>query len=542
MIRSRNLRLAAEIAHKEEWAEESPMSAGDTVGCMLDLDGREIRFSVNGECNKFVFRSISVDSAYYPAMSMQAGVVDVNFGERALKFLPEGYTPVAEEQKKQMRAQNKQMRAEIEAMDTEIEALDTHPHRGAEANDETLLGRKAKYDAATAASEASMKIIEDRIDDLGTILRNPDPSGALYVLGLLDKLDEAARGGGEAAALSHQDPRRFPLASRSNVVVADRRQTAMRKPVGDGRIVLAGAWGAKEEQLRTLEKENRDLAERCARAEAAELQSRKDRAKWRSEAAAHEAARRADAGMAGAMEVERLLRLEQLREREELWRMASEDCALRRGESKDAKRSWTAASRDLAAKAQALEASTRTLAAADAENAKLTDRVHRAETRLARVEKALECEARAKEVLAHAKAQKEKHVCVLLKERDRLQAAHRSALHRLAKLGVAEDAPRQKPPVRVVSRTPPRTAAAPAVVSPEEATSVLALDVALPSTGGARAIRKLREREERHATELAVAQHQLRKATEKATALQVRFANKQARDAAERIFRQPFSG
>ena len=382
-------------------------------------------------------------------------------------------------------------------------------------------------------------------------------------------------------------PRRFPLASRSNVVVADRRQTAMRKPVGDGRIVLAGAWGAKEEQLRTLEKENRDLAERCAKAEAAELQSRKDRAKWRSEAAAHEAARRADAGMAGAMEVERLLRLEQLREREELWRMASEDCALRRRESKDAKRSWTAASRDLAAKAQALEASTRTLAAADAENAKLTDRVHRAETRLARVEKALECEARAKEVLAHAKAQKEKHVCVLLKERDRLQAAHRSALHRLAKLGVAEDAPRQKPPVRVVSRTPPRTAAAPAVVSPEEATSVLALDVALPSPGGvpakalfagdddaasdgsapsptpradpaptptpprcrdthadaqARAIRKLREREERHATELAVAQHQLRKATEKATALQVRFANKQARDAAERIFRKPFSG
>jgi hypothetical protein len=138
-------------------------------------------------------------------MSMQAGVVDVNFGERALKFLPEGYTPVAEEQKKQMRAQNKQMSAEIEAIDTEIEALDTQPHRGAEANDETLLGRKAKYDAATAASEASMKIIEDRIDDLGTILRNPDPSGALYVLGLLDKLDEAARGAGEAAAPSHQD-------------------------------------------------------------------------------------------------------------------------------------------------------------------------------------------------------------------------------------------------------------------------------------------------------------------------------------------------
>ena len=68
-------------------------------------------------------------------------------------------------------------------------------------------------------------------------------------------------------------PRRIPLASRSNVVVADRRQTAMRKPVGDGRIVLAGAWGAKEEQLRNLEKENRDLAERCAKAEAQHRQA-----------------------------------------------------------------------------------------------------------------------------------------------------------------------------------------------------------------------------------------------------------------------------
>ena len=36
-------------------------------------------------------------------------------------------------------------------------------------------------------------------EDLATKLQNPDSSGALYVLGLLDKLDEAARDG-EAAA------------------------------------------------------------------------------------------------------------------------------------------------------------------------------------------------------------------------------------------------------------------------------------------------------------------------------------------------------
>ena len=177
-------------------------SVGDTVGFMLDLDGREIRFSVNGECNEFVFRSIG-SVGYYPALSMRAGVVDINFGgSRALKFLPNGYTPVAEEIKKQMRA-------ERDALDTKIEAMETQLRRGTEQlgvkkkHEATLLEINAKYEAATAASEASMKIIEERIDDLKkTVLQNDDPSGALYVLELLDKLDEAARDAGEAAAPS----------------------------------------------------------------------------------------------------------------------------------------------------------------------------------------------------------------------------------------------------------------------------------------------------------------------------------------------------
>ena len=192
----------------EECYEESkPLlwSVGDTVGFMLDLDGREIRFSVNGECNEFVFRSIG-SVGYYPALSMRAGVVDINFGgSRALKFLPNGYTPVAEEIKKQMRA-------ERDALDTKIEAMETQLRRGTERlgvkkkHEATLLEINAKYEAATAASEASMKIIEDRLDDLdmGPFINNRDPSGALYVLGLLDKLDEAARGAGEAAAPSHE--------------------------------------------------------------------------------------------------------------------------------------------------------------------------------------------------------------------------------------------------------------------------------------------------------------------------------------------------
>ena len=134
---------------------------------------------------------------------MRAGVVDINFGgSRALKFLPNGYTPVAEEIKKQMRA-------ERDALDTKIEAMETQLRRGTEQlgvkkkHEATLLEINAKYEAATAASEASMKIIEERIDDLKkTVLQNDDPSGALYVLELLDKLDEAARGAGDAAAPS----------------------------------------------------------------------------------------------------------------------------------------------------------------------------------------------------------------------------------------------------------------------------------------------------------------------------------------------------
>ena len=91
-----------------------------------------------------------------PVLSMSSGVVDVNYGERELKFLPEGYAPVAE-------------------------CLD-RPYRlsDVELNER---GRRAK--------------------ELEKILANPDPSGALYVLSLLDKLDEAARGAGEAAAPDH---------------------------------------------------------------------------------------------------------------------------------------------------------------------------------------------------------------------------------------------------------------------------------------------------------------------------------------------------
>ena len=146
-------------------ADRPHWSVGDVVGLLLDLDGREIRFSINGECHEFVFRSISVDSAYMPVLSMSSGVVDVNYGERELKFLPEGYAPVANWRTKLLHAARRTSREEPDGV-------------------YTLL---------------------DREKELTETLSNPDPSGALYVLSLLDKLDEAARGRGEAAAPDHPE-------------------------------------------------------------------------------------------------------------------------------------------------------------------------------------------------------------------------------------------------------------------------------------------------------------------------------------------------
>ena len=121
--------------------------------------------AVVSRANEFVFRSISVDSAYMPVLSMSSGVVDVNYGERELKFLPEGYAPVANWRTKLLHAARRTSREEPDGV-------------------YTLL---------------------DREKELTETLSNPDPSGALYVLSLLDKLDEAARGRGEAAAPDHPE-------------------------------------------------------------------------------------------------------------------------------------------------------------------------------------------------------------------------------------------------------------------------------------------------------------------------------------------------
>ena len=158
-------------------ADRPHWSVGDVVGLLLDLDGREIRFSINGILHKHKFGYIIVDSAgYFPTMSMSSGVVDVNYGERELRFLPEGYAPVAE-------------------------FLDPPLPEGY-----APLPLPAEFlDPPFQLTAAEFNERGERAKELEKILANPDPSGALYVLSLLDKLDEAARAAGEAAAPDHPD-------------------------------------------------------------------------------------------------------------------------------------------------------------------------------------------------------------------------------------------------------------------------------------------------------------------------------------------------
>ena len=86
-------------------------------------------------------------------------------------------------------------------------------------------------------------------EELATKLQNPDSSGALYVLGLLDKLDEAARGDGEAAALDH------PGASGSSPSVW------RRASVEDyGRSMRLALEDLAESDRREIERIRQDLA------------------------------------------------------------------------------------------------------------------------------------------------------------------------------------------------------------------------------------------------------------------------------------------
>jgi len=73
----------------------APASVPIVIGCMLDLDRREIRFSVDGLVDEEPdFLEISLASSYFPALTMSVGEVEFNFGEEGFSCLPEGYSAI----------------------------------------------------------------------------------------------------------------------------------------------------------------------------------------------------------------------------------------------------------------------------------------------------------------------------------------------------------------------------------------------------------------------------------------------------------------
>ena len=83
------------------------------------------------------------------------------------------------------------------------------------------------------------------------------------------------------------------------------------------------------------------------------------------------------------------------------------------------------------------------------------------ETKCGRLEKLWETERKGRDVLDHARAQKEKHVCVLLKERDRLErevkALRRKGETPTPRKMAAPVTPTDLPsPVKMAALSPPR--------------------------------------------------------------------------------------
>ncbi|KAJ1463411.1 hypothetical protein M885DRAFT_556250 [Pelagophyceae sp. CCMP2097] len=233
---------------------------------------------------------------------------------------------------------------------------------------------------------------------------------------------------------------------RRGIRVADRRACGWTQAVGNG-ITLGGSWGAADEKAKKLERENATLLRRASVAEAEVQEVRRERIKWRAEAAAFEASRRLDRATAAARGLAEEVRDLKLATAQEHLGMVSEDADQLRLALATTERKRTALDCAEQALDRTLNLCKAQLAQSDASNRKLTEDNQRLDTKLQRALKALDCECRAKDVLLHAKAQKEKHICAeaasmedtrrsqLLKEKDRLNVGFRAALHRLKLLG-----------------------------------------------------------------------------------------------------------
>jgi hypothetical protein len=83
--------------HDGESAFGPKWNAGDTVGVMIDLDERVMRFSLNGNDLGPAFTRFEFVRGVFPAVSLNSGQsVQFNFGgpSRELKYQPDSYRPV----------------------------------------------------------------------------------------------------------------------------------------------------------------------------------------------------------------------------------------------------------------------------------------------------------------------------------------------------------------------------------------------------------------------------------------------------------------
>ena len=303
-----------------------------------------------------------------------------------------------------------------------------------------------------------------------------------------------------------------PGLRKRDVVVEDRtRHTTYTRDLGNG-LTLGGSWAAKEARLLELEQQNARLEVRCALAEA-----------------------RAEAPSA---QNERLRMRSQLRAAQENARMATEDALtahfvknVARHETRIANACSDQCTRRLAETAARLTHS-------ENEVVELLKAKTALETKCGRLEKLWETERKGRDVLDHARAQKEKHVCVLLKERDRLErevkALRRKSETPTPRKMAAPVTPTDVPsPVKMAALSPPRPLRV-ATPSPQKDALELLEGEATPAKPTraldlqAAALRKYQSRDVERKKELAKLQAQLKRAEAKNKELQVRYGNRPA--------------
>eukprot|EP01031_Cornospumella_fuschlensis_P046544 gene46544-56991_t len=67
---------------------------GDIIGCLLDLDGKNVQFSKNGKMFDVAY-PIHTDvhgAVFFPTITLSGSAVEVNFGQQPVRYCPPGFT------------------------------------------------------------------------------------------------------------------------------------------------------------------------------------------------------------------------------------------------------------------------------------------------------------------------------------------------------------------------------------------------------------------------------------------------------------------